>query len=56
MHSPWSMIQEPLLKFLEGLPQEVRGEGKDVADLYGRYNPDKFRAVWRKLNLTMESN
>jgi len=44
------------VKFLEELPEEVRGEGKDVADLYGRYNPDKFRDVWEKLNVTMGGN
>jgi len=56
MHSTWSMIQEPLLKFLEELPEEVRGEGKNVADLYGRYNPGKFRDVWEKLNVAMGSD
>ncbi len=24
---------------------------KEVADLYGRYNPDKFRGVWEKLGV-----
>lgn len=43
------MIQEPLVKFLEELPEGVRSEGREVADLYGRYNPDKFREVWEKL-------
>jgi hypothetical protein len=56
MHAPWSIIHEPLVKFLEGLPQEARGEGKDVADLYGRYNPDKFHGVWKKLNVAMGSD
>jgi len=50
MHSSWSMIQDPLVVFLENLPEVVRNEGKKVADLYGRYNPDKFRGVWEKLN------
>jgi len=49
IHSTWSNIQGPLVKFLEELPKEVRGKGKEVADLYGRYNPDKFREVWDKL-------
>jgi len=56
MHYTWSMIQEPLVKFLEALPEDARVEGKDVADLYGRYNPDKFRAVWEKLNVAMGSD
>jgi hypothetical protein len=43
------MIQEPLVKFLEELPEGVRSEGREVADVYGRYNPDKFRGVWDKL-------
>lgn len=52
MHVSWSGIQEPLVSFLEriaGLPEEVRSEGREVADLYGRYNPDAFRGVWEKL-------
>jgi hypothetical protein len=50
MHAPWERIQEPLVKFLEELPEGVCSEGIEVADLYGRYNPDKFRGVWEKLN------
>jgi hypothetical protein len=50
MHYPWAQIQEPLVKFLEELPVGVWNEGREVADLYGRYNPDKFRGVWEKLN------
>jgi len=53
MHTPWERIQEPLVRFLEGideLPENVRSAGREVADLYGRYNPDKFRGVWQKLN------
>jgi hypothetical protein len=49
MHLPWARIQEPLVKFLEELPDGMRSEGREVADLYGRYNPDKFRGVWEKL-------
>jgi len=56
MHYSWPKIQDPLVKFLEGLPEEAQGEGKDVADLYGRYNPDKFRAVWEKLNVAIGSD
>ena len=49
MHAPWSMIHEPLVKFLQELSEEALSEGKDVVDLYGRYNPDKFHEVWDKL-------
>jgi hypothetical protein len=49
MHFPWAQIQEPLVSFLENLPASVHSEGKEVADLYGRYNPEKFRGVWEKL-------
>jgi hypothetical protein len=54
MHMPWSDIQDPLVKFLEminELPENVRSVGREVADLYGRYNPEKFRGVWEKLNV-----
>ena len=49
---PWSNIQDPLVKFLEmidELPENIRSVGKEVADLYGRYNPEKFRGMWEKL-------
>jgi hypothetical protein len=49
MHYPWAQIEDSIVKFLEDLPKEVRSEGREVADLYGRYNPDKFRGVWEKL-------
>lgn len=52
MHTPWSGIQKPLVSFLMDLPEGVRSEGREVADLYGRYNPDKFREVWEKLSVT----
>ncbi len=58
MHRPWERIQEPLVKFLEEideLPEDVRRAGREVADLYGRYNPDKFRGVWEKLNAAKKS-
>jgi hypothetical protein len=54
MHMPWADIQNPLVKFLETMEQSlenIRNEAKEVADLYGRYNPDKFRGVWEKLRL-----
>jgi hypothetical protein len=50
IRGPWTETEEPLVKFLEELPVGVRNEGREVADLYGRYNPDKFRGVWEKLN------
>jgi hypothetical protein len=50
MHAPWSRIEEQLVKFLEELPKGARSKGREVADLYGRHNPDKFRGVWEKLN------
>ena len=37
------------MKFLEGLPVGVLSEGREMADLYWQYNPDKFRGVWEKL-------
>ncbi len=52
MRMPWSEIEKPLVSFLEGMTgmsQEVRREAREVADAYGRYNPDKFRGVWEKL-------
>lgn len=52
MHMPWADIQEPLVQFLETMvesPENIRREAKEVADLYGRYHPDKFRGVWEKL-------
>ena len=52
MHMTWSRIQEPLVDFLERMVEmpEVRSVALDVADVYGRYNQDKFREVWAKLN------
>jgi hypothetical protein len=52
MHQPWSRIQEPLVCFLETmteLGEDVRSEGEEVADLYGRNYPDKFRTVRKRL-------
>jgi len=59
MHTPWVDIQEPLVNFLDrvnDLSVDIRGVGREVADLYGRYNPDKFHEVWEKLNMTMGSD
>ena len=53
MHTTWSRIQEPLVNFLEemvDMTEDVRSVAIEVADVYGRFNPDKFRGVWAKLN------
>ena len=53
MHTTWSRIQAPLVNFLAemvDMPEDVRGVAIEVADIYGRFNPDKFRGVWAKLN------
>ena len=53
MHMTWSRIQEPLVNFLGAMvdiSEDVRSAAIEVADAYGRYNPDKFRGVWAKLN------
>jgi len=53
MHMTWSRIQEPLVNFLVAMvdmPEDVRSAAIEVADAYGRYNPDKFHGVWTKLN------
>ena len=53
MHMTWSGIQDPLVNFLEAMvdmPGDVRSVAIEVADAYGRYNPDKFREVWAKLS------
>lgn len=52
IHMTWSGIQEPLESFLETMvdkTDEIRIAAREVADVYGRYNPDKFQAVWEKL-------
>ena len=59
MRMPWSRIEDALVGFLEGIveqPEDVRSDGKEVADMYGRYSPDKFRGVWEKLSATRRSN
>ena len=43
MHRAWSGIDKALVSFLENLPEDMRSVGRKLADLYGRYNPDKFR-------------
>jgi len=43
MHWPWADIQGPLVTFLEEMV-----EAAEVADLYKRYNTEKFRGVREK--------
>jgi len=53
IHMTWSEIQDPLVNFLKTMVDkspDVRLAAKDVADSYGRYNPDIFRDVWEMLN------
>jgi hypothetical protein len=52
MHMPWAAIQDSLVKFLEPMvesPENIQSEAREVVDLYGRYNPEKFRCLWEKL-------
>jgi hypothetical protein len=58
MRVPWAALEEELVGFLEricGLPDEhegldvIREEAIEVADSYGRFQPDKFRGVWERL-------
>lgn len=54
MQMTWSGIQDPLINFLEAMvdmPGNVRIAAIEVADEYGRYNPEKFREVWAKLTI-----
>lgn len=45
MHLPWPRIQDALVSFLESLPKAVRSVGREVADLYGRYNtPEAYKS------------
>ena len=59
MRVSWARYEERLKEFLEQiskLPNEyenvedVLNEAVEVADLYGRIQPDKFREIWEKLN------
>jgi len=57
MHVTWSRIQEPLVNFLGAMvdmPEDVRSAAIEVADAYGRYNPDKFQEIWERLTKTTE--
>ncbi len=59
MRVPWARYEEKLIEFLEqisALPndyenvEDILNEAVEVADLYGRLQPDKFREIWEKLN------
>jgi hypothetical protein len=59
MRVPWAKYEEKLVEFLEqisALPndyenvEDILNEAVEVADLYGRLQPDKFREIWEKLN------
>jgi len=59
IQEPWARYEERLVEFLEQiseLPNEyenvkdILNEAVEVADLYGRLQPDKFRGIWEGLN------
>jgi len=59
IREPWARYEERLIEFLEkigALPidyenvEDILNEAVEVADLYGRLQPDKFREIWEKLN------
>jgi len=59
MREPWARYEEKLVEFLgqiSELPndhesvEDILNEAVEVADLYGRLQPDKFREIWEKLN------
>ncbi len=75
MHEPWSDIQEPLVRFLErivGLPEEVRSEEREVADLFcdllksskngssvvgpGEHGSRGFGEMWKQAELAVFFN
>ncbi len=56
---PLARYEERLKEFLEQIGElpndyenveDVLNEAVEVADLYGRLQPDKFREIWEKLN------
>jgi len=56
---PWARYEERVKEFLEQmskLPNEyenvedILNEAVELADLYGRLQPNKFREIWEKLN------
>jgi len=59
MRVPWARYEEKLVEFLEQISkltndyenvEDILNEAVEVADLYGRLQPDKFREIWEKLN------
>ena len=59
MRVTWARYEEKLVEFLgqiSELPndyenvEDILNEAVEVADLYGRLQPDKFREIWEKLN------
>jgi len=56
---PWARYEEKLVEFLEQIGEltndyenveDVLNEAVEVADFYGRLQPDKLREIWEKLN------
>ncbi len=65
MRVPWARYEERLIEFLEqigALPNDyenvgdILNEAVEVADLYGRLQPDKFREIWEKLNTRLRES
>lgn len=59
MRVPWAEYEERLVEFMEQISklpndyenvEDILNEAVEVADLYGRLQPDKFREIWEKLN------
>jgi len=59
MREPWAGYEEKLVGFLEQISklpndyenvEDILNEAVEMADLYGRLQPDKFREIWEKLN------
>ncbi len=64
MREPWAIYEEPLIEFLDQISklpndyenvEDILNEAVEVADLYGRLQPDKFREIWEKLKRLRES-
>ncbi len=65
MREPWVRYEEKLVEFLEQISElpndyenveDVLNEAVEVADLYGRLQPDKFREIWEKLNTRLRES
>ena len=59
IREPWARYEERLVEFMEQISklpndyenvEDIMNEAVEVADLYGRLQPDKFREIWEKLN------